>query len=204
MGSGTSGRWVGGLAIVWSLAAIPTVAGARSLGPSTVADAPAVVRALASVVLVGLVGATVLARYGSVVDRGVADTMDRPLVGIVYGLFAYVLVLFAGLYANDLFVRAGVAGTPLGYLAVAILAGGLVLVTSFGFLVVGTVVTDLYGGRRPWHGLLLGALFSGIGWLLLPAVAALGTSVLVAAVGIGGATRTWVHSERPVHAELES
>jgi len=204
MGSGKSGRWVGGLAIVWGLAAVPTVAGARALGPSTVADAPAVVRALASVVLVGLVGVAFLARYRPVVDRGVEDTMDRPLVGIVYGLFAYVLVLFAGFYANDLFVRAGVAGTPVGYVALAILASGLVLVTSFGFLVVGTVVTDLSGGRRPWHGLLLGALLSGTSWLLLPAVAAIGACVLVAAVGIGGATRSWVHRERPVHAELES
>jgi|GEM_PF-609573 len=204
MASGPDGRWVGWVTMVGSLAAVPTVAGAQPLGPSTVADSSGVVRALASIVLVGLVGAAFLLRYGGVVEDAVEDTMDRPVVGIVYGLFAYLLVLFAGLYANDLLVRAGVAGTPLGLLALAILAGGLVLVTSFGYVVVGTLLTDLSGDRRPWYGLLLGALLSGVGWLLLPGLGAVAAWILVGALGIGGATRTWVHRDRPVHAELES
>lgn len=201
MRHGTGGWWARTVALATGLAVVPSGVAAAPVDPSIVVDGPGIGPALASVVLVGLVGAAVLGRDGAFLDRAVDDTMDRPAVAVVYGLLAYVLVLFAGFYANDLLMRVGVAGTPLGTVVLVVLGGGVLLLSSLGYLVVGTLLTDLHGGRRPRHGLVLGALLSGVGWLLLPVPFAVATWVLVAAVGVGGPTRTWVHSERAVHPD---
>lgn len=204
MTGGTSGRPVAGFLVVASLAAVPTVARAQSFDPSTLADTSAPARALASVVLVGLLGSVLVYRYRGFVDRAVDDTMARPAIAIFYGVFAYALVLFLTMYTLDLVSRVGAAGTPLGLVAVVVLVGGLGALSSIGYVVIGTLLVDLYGGRGPWHGLLLGAILSGVGWLLLPLLGGLAVWLLVAAVGVGGPMRTWVHGERTVTTELES
>lgn len=187
-------------ALVMTLVTVPGVAAAQP-GVATVADAPGVVRAVGSVAAVGLLGGAILARRGGFVDRAVDDTMDRPAVAIVYGLFAYVFVVFAGLYVNNVLSQVGAADTPAGGLVVGVLGGGVALLGSLGFLVVGTLLTDLYGARSRRRGLLVGAGLSGIAWLALPVAAAFVAWVLVAAFGVGGPTRTWVHSSRSVASE---
>lgn len=192
------------LVLATGLATVPTVAGAQPIDPIAVADSPPHVKALASAALVGLVGVALLGRYGGFVDRAVDDTMDRPAIAVIYGLFAYILVLFFGFYANDLMARVGVADTPVGYLALGIIVVGVLVLSSLGYLVVGTLLTDLYSGRRVRHGLLLGAVISGLSWLVLPILAGAAVWLLVAAVGIGGPTRAWVHSERTAPPEVQS
>lgn len=195
------GQRLAGPVALLGLAIVPAVSRAQSLGPSTIVDAPASARALGSVVLVGLVGALLVSRYGGFVDRAVDATMDRPLIAILYGLFAYVLVLFFVLFALNLLTRLGIGGTPLGIVAIGIFGGGLISTCSVGYLVVGTLVYDLYSGRRPWYGLVLGALLSGVGWLFLAPLAGLAVWLLIPAVGIGGPTRTWVNREQTVAAK---
>lgn len=197
-------RWPTAVATLASLAFVPGGAVAQPVGPTTLAEAPRITLALASVAVVVLVGGGFLGWSSAFVDRAVDDTMAKPAVAIVYGLLAFVLVVFAGFYANDLLSRVGLAGTPLGYVALAILVVGVLAVGSLGYLVVGTVLTDLYGDRRPWPGLLVGASISAACWLALPLAAAAPAWVVVAAVGVGGTTRTWVHSERTVDTEVES
>ncbi len=192
------------LVLATSLATVPTVAGAQPIDPIAVADSPPHVKALVSAVLVALVGVGLLGRHGGFVDRAVDDTMDRPAIAVVYGLFAYILVLFFGFYANDLMARAGVADTPVGYLALAIIVGGVLVLSSLGYLVVGTLLTDLYRGRGARSGLVAGALLSGVSWLVLPVLAGAAVWILVAAVGVGGPTRTWVHSERTAPPEVQT
>lgn len=196
------GRCLAALGMVAGLAAVPAVAGAQTLDAAAVVDAPPVAKALGSAVLVTLVGASFLYRYGAFVDGAVDDTMERPGVAVVYGILAYVLVLFFGFYALNILTSVGVAGTPLSYVALAILAGGALGVSGLGYLVVGTLLTDLWAGRRPWHGLAVGGVLSGVAWLVLPLLPAAAVWVFVAAVGAGGPMRTWVHSERAVEAEL--
>lgn len=187
-----------------ALAALPGVVTAQPLGPETVASAPPSVRAVASFVLVGVCGGALLARSGSLVDRAVDDTMAAPALAVVYGLGAYVFVLFVGFYANNLFLQFGVTGTPLGSVAGLVLLGGLSLLCGFGYAVVGTLLTDLYAERRPWLGLLVGSAIGAVGWFVLPALFAFAAWVVVAAFGVGGPTRTWFHSDRGVPAERHS
>jgi len=186
--------------LVLALVTVPGVAAAQS-GVATVAAAPGVVRAVVSVVAVGLLGGAILARRAGFVDRAVDDTMDRPAVAIVYGLFAYVFVVFAGLYVNNAIGQLGAADTPAGGLVVGVVAGGVALLGALGFLVVGTLLTDLYGSRDHRRGLLVGAGLSGLTWLFLPILAAFAAWVIVEAFGVGGPTRTWVHSSRTVASE---
>jgi len=190
-----------GIAAVAVLATVPGVAAGQTLGPSTVAGTPPAARAAGSFLLVGLLGGAFLSRRERLVDRAVDDTLGRPAVAIVYGFCAYALVAFAGFYTNNLLAQLGVTATPLGALAALVLVGGLALVSAFGLLVVGTLLTGLWGPRRPRRGLALAASASAASWFLLPAGAAFAALVLVAAVGVGGPTRTWVHRSRPVGAQ---
>lgn len=182
----------------------PMGVGARPISPSRIAETSGVIRAGASIAIVGLVGAGFLLTADRFVDRSVDETLDRPLVAVVYGLLAYVLVLVLALYANDLLSRVDLAGTPLGYLALAILVGGVLLLSGLGYLLVGLVLTDVLADRRPWQGLIVGVALSALGWVALPPVAAIAAWVVVPAVGIGGPMRSWVHRERTVDAEKSS
>jgi MFS family permease len=75
------------------------------------------------------------------------------------------------------------------------------VLAGLGFAVVGTLVTDVRGRRRPWQGLVLGAIISAVGWLLLPFLGGVLAWVLVASFGIGGPTREWFHSDRRVESD---
>lgn len=190
--------------VVGTISTAPAVASAQPIGVDAVTQQSDVVRAIASFVLVALVGAVVLHVRRASIDRAVTATAERPLVAVAYGLLAYVLVLFFVLYAGDLIVRLGATGSPLRYAALAILIGGLALIAGVGYLVVGTLVTDVLDEYRPWQGLVVGAVLSAIGWFALPTTVAIAAWVLVPAVGIGGPMRRWVHRERTVETEAPS
>lgn len=204
MTHGLDGRRLAGLWTVVGLAVLPATVRAQSLGPSSLVDVPGPVRAIGSVVAVALLGAVLVSRYGGFVDRAVEDTMDRPAIAIVYGLLAYAFVMFLTFYALDILSRIGAVGSPVAVVALIIPVGGALILSSVGYVVVGAVVLDLYGDRNPWNGLALGAGLSGVGWLVLPFLGGLAVWLLVAAVGVGGPTRTWVHGERTVASELKS
>jgi hypothetical protein len=186
---------------VAGLAALSVVATVQPLDLWVVVEGPPVVRAVASLVLVGASGGTLLARRGSLVDRAVDDTMGNPSVAVVYGLGAFVFVLFVVFYANNVLLQLGLLETPLGAVALVVLGCGLALLGGLGYVVVGTLLTGLYGERRPWRGLVVGGVVSTVAWFVLPAHAAAGAWVLVAAFGVGGPTRTWFHRDRTVAPE---
>jgi hypothetical protein len=187
-----------------ALAALPGVATAQSLDPTVMTDAPPYVRALGSAALVGLCGGLVLGLRGSLVDRGVDDTMADPTRTVFYGVGAYVFACFLGLFGSTLMLQFGVGGTPLGAFVWVVLVGGVALLSGLGYAVLGTVLTDLYGTRRPLGGLLVGSAISAVPWLVAPILPAAAAWVLVAAVGVGGRARTWVHAERTVASERAS
>jgi len=193
------GRQAVGLLV--ALAFLPGVATAQSLDPTMVTDAPPHVRALGSVVLVGLCGGLVLALRRTLVDRAVDDTMGDPFRAVFYGLGAYVFACFLGLFASTFLLQLGVGRTPLGAVVTVALLGGVALLSGLGYAVFGTLLTDLYGVRRPWAGLLVGSAISAVCWLVAPVLPAFAAWVLVAAFGVGGPARTWVHSERTVASE---
>lgn len=186
------------LVVLWI---VPGVASAQSLDPSAVTETTGQVRAVGSFLLVFLCGGAILHLFAGFVDRSTDALLERPAVAVVYGLLAYVIVGFFGAYATDLLVRSGLANTPAAYVAPAILFGGSLVLGAVGFVVLGTVLTDLWGHRQPQTGLVVGAAVSAAAWLAFPLVGSVLSWVVVSAVGIGGATRRWVHASEAVEVD---
>jgi hypothetical protein len=170
------------------------------IDPSIVVDIGGPVRAIASFLAVLLVGGLIQAQFDGLLDRAVDDVVDRPWVAIVYGLFAYGLVLFGGLYISDILLRVGATGTSFGYAVLVFLTVGILVISGVGFLVVGTIVEEFRSSRQGWLGLFLGAAISTVPWLVLPFTASLAVWIALAAFGVGGRTRTWVHATRSIES----
>lgn len=173
------------------------------LDPAGVVDASGPVRAAASFTAVLLVGMVLRARFGGRVDRAVGDLVDRPKVAVFYGILAYGLLVLGGLYANDMLIRTGASGTPAGAAVFRLLLVGALILTSVGHFILGTVVAEVLSGRRSRLDPALGGAISAVPWLLLPFTAGALAWLALAAVGIGGRTRTWVHATRPADSAGE-
>ena len=190
------------LAASHALATPPSaVTVAQSVDIAALGGLPRYQKALASVLLVVAFGGLMLRGSADRVDRSLEALYERPYSALPYGIMAYVVALTVGLFGISQLSRVGVANTLLGRLTALVVVGGLVALTAFGFLVVGTLATEVRGPRRPTSGLLLGAALSGLGWLVLPATGGLAVWMLVAAFGLGGAVRRWFHAERTVETE---
>ncbi|WP_424000354.1 hypothetical protein ACOZ4I_13435 [Haloarcula salina] len=160
-------------------------------------------RGLVSFVLVLVIGASVLKLRRGYVDESTDAILNSPATAIIYGVAGYVIVGVVSLYGATTFARHSVAGGAL--VRTAILIGSVLVLglTAFGFLVVGTLLTDVLRSRRPWYGVLIGASLSAVSWVLFSAVGSIASSLAIAAFGIGGAARVWIHSERTVETELD-
>lgn len=191
------------VAVASMLVTVPGVAAAQPLAPTVVTDVSGPIRALASFTLVLLFGGAIVARYGTFVDESIDALVDRPYAAVPYGLMAYGVVVLVGLYGISQLGRVGVANTVLGQVGVVAILTVVVSLTALGFLVVGTLLTDLYGRRQPARGVVIGAALSAVGWLALPFVGGLALWVVVAAFGIGGMTRVWFHAERTIETERQ-
>ena len=178
-----------------------TVTVAQSVDIAALSGLPRYQKALASFLLVVAFGGIILRGSAARVDRSLEALYERPYSALPYGIMAYVVALTVGLFGISQLSRIGVASTLLGRLTALVVTGALVALTAFGFLVIGTLATDVRGPRRPAYGLLFGAALSGLGWLVLPTAGGLAAWVLVAAFGLGGAVRRWFHAERTVETE---
>jgi len=165
------------------------------IGLSTISDIDGTGRAVASFLLVMGVAVVVRTRWPGVLDRAVDATLERPLRAPLYGVAASVLGWLVVAYAFGQALR---LGGIIGRAAVALGVGGALVVGSFGFVVVGAGVTTILAAHRPWAGPLVGASTSAAVLVALPARPGLVVWVLVAATGLGGATRRWVHASRSV------
>jgi len=196
-------RWGGYGRLLMVLAALAWLPGATAGQPvdaSAVVELPGPARAVGSFLLVLLFGGGLRYRYGGFVDRSVDACMDRPGVAVVYGLMAFGFVAFAGGYASSQLSQLPVGSVPLATVAVTVAGFVALVLAGLGYAVVGTLVTDVRGRRRPWQGLVLGATISAVGWLFLPFLGGVLAWVLVASFGIGGPTREWFHSDRRVES----
>ena len=173
----------------------------QSLDVTTLAGLPGYLQAIGSFVLMVLFGGGLLRWSEPRVCRSLEALHERPYSAAPYGLLAYLIALAVGMYGLSQLGRIGVAGTLLGRIGALLLIGVLLSLTAFGFLVVGTLITDVRGQRKPIHGLVAGAGLSAVGWLVLPTAAGLAVWVVVAAFGLGGAVRRWFHAERTVETE---
>jgi hypothetical protein len=180
---------VGGVAVsdgMWLL---------QAFDPTVVVDAPAPVRAAVAVVLTVAVGGGVIYRYGGRIDLAVDASMARPLLSVVYGLIAFGLVTFFIVYAYSQVVRVGVGTTIVTLVAGVVLGGVLLGLASLGFVVVGAWLAASLGMGDVWAGLVGMALVGGLVLLVLPPGVGLLVWLVIAAVGVGGPARRWVHAD---------
>ena len=176
------------------------VVGQLAPGVSTELSRP--LRGLGSFVLVLVAGALVLRLRQSYVDESVNAILDSPATAVLYGIAGYMIVGIVGLYGATTLARLSVAGGVFVRIAILVSSAFVLVLTSFGFLVVGTLVTDTLSNRQPVLGLLIGASLSAVLWVLFSPAGSIVSSLAIAAFGIGGAARLWIHSERTVETEL--
>ncbi|MFB6227943.1 MAG: hypothetical protein ABEH88_05065 [Halobacteriales archaeon] len=189
-----------GTVALTSLVASP-YANPVQIDPGVVTDSSRPIRAAVSLLVVTLIGQVLQVRYGGLLDRAVNDVRDRPRVAVIYGVVAYGILAFSGFFLNNVLVQSGTLDTPLAFIALILVTLSVLVLSSFGFLVVGTVLVDLRTGHLPWQAPVLGGVVSAVPWLVLPFVTGVVAWLAVAAFGVGGRTRTWVHSSRTVESD---
>lgn len=167
----------------------------QSTDPLAVLDVPPLVRAVASFLVVLLVGGAIIYQYGGRLDAAVDATTEEPLSSVLYGVVAIGVAVFLIGYAFSQLSTLG--ATALVFtLSVVILGGILSVLGGFGFVVVGLSVTRLLDTGDPWIGLVTAGTVGALAWFLLPALVALVVWFGIAAVGIGGPARVWMHADR--------
>jgi hypothetical protein len=168
---------------------------APALDPSVVADTSAPIRAAVSFLSTVLFGGLVIYQYGGRLGPAVTASTDSPLLSALYGVIAYGGGVFLFGYAFSQLFQVGV-DTRLLVLVIGPLFALFVLVLGgAGFVVVGAWLTSVLGTRSLWTGLVALGGLTAVGWLLLPALLAFVVWLAVAAVGIGGPVRRWLHAD---------
>lgn len=170
-------------------------------GPPQLTDASGPALAVASFALALAFGAGLLTWRPETVDRAADRAVEGSPLAVGYGLVAFAVVAVVGGYGLSQAARAGLGGATVRWLGVLVVGTALAALGSFGHLVVGTYLTELEGPRRPWVGAVVGAVASAVPWLALPTLPALAVWTLVAAVGLGGPTRHYIHDDRSVTTE---
>ncbi|NLV04619.1 hypothetical protein GOC83_00515 [Haloarcula rubripromontorii] len=189
-----------------SVMGLAAAAGERVVGqlePSVAAELSRPLRGLVSFILVVVSGAVILRLRRASVADSIDAISASPATAVLYGIAGYVIFGIVGLYGTTTLARLGVAGGVFVRLVVLASSAVFLLLTGFGFLVVGTLLTELLYHRQPSHGLLIGASLSALTWVLLSPAGSIVASLGIAAFGIGGSVRVWIHSERTVETEVD-
>lgn len=173
----------------------------QAFDPSLVLDAPMLVRAAVSFICTVLFGGLVIYRYGGRLDDAVAASMSSPVVSVVYGIMAFGFVIFLLGYVFSQVSQLGINSTFLGAAVGALVAVAVLSLGGFGFVVVGAWATETFGSADPWVGLVGVGAISAVAWLFLPFLLAALVWIGIAAVGLGGPARHWVHRTKRVPSE---
>ena len=160
-------------------------------------DAPPTVRAGVALVSTLLFGGGTLYWFGGRLNEAVDASAESPALSLLYGVMAYVLVVFLVGYAFSQLSRIGVASPLLSSVLVAVLGLFVLSLVGYGFAVDGAWVAETTGMSDPWVGLVLVAAFTAMVWLVAPFLVGLLVWGAVAAVGLGGPARRWVHASEP-------
>ncbi|MFB6101714.1 MAG: hypothetical protein ABEJ73_04040 [Haloplanus sp.] len=171
-----------------------------ALGPTVVADTPTVVRSAVAAATALLVGGILLTWFEGLLDRSVDAAVERPVLTIPYGAVAFGGVGFLGAFGYSQLIRvvgSGGAATVVGALVVLV----WLALAGFGFAVVGTAATAVWGARDPAAGVVVGAAISGGVWLAPTVGVGLALWATVGAIGVGGPARRWIHASRSVDGE---
>lgn len=175
--------------------AVLAVPAPLQLGLGSLGDASPSVRALVAFLLSTLFGGIVLYRYGNRLPAAVETSMSNPLVSLVYGFVAYGLVAFFAGYAYSQVAQIGISSPLLGVGLTVVLGVLLAALGGVGFAVVGGWVAELVGLRDAWFGLVSTGLAAAAAVLVLPVVLGALVWFAVAAIGLGGPVKRWIHAD---------
>jgi hypothetical protein len=181
------------------LVALPGLASAQTIDASLIASQSIPVRAAGAFVLALLFGSGMWYLFEDFVEHSFAQAVEQPLNSVLYGFFAQGGVIFLGAYARSQLAQFG--SIELISIANLILGISLLVLAGIGLTVVGMRLTALVGERQPWRGVLIGAVLGALPWLAPSLLVATVVWIALVAVGVGGSTRTWLHSSRDVSAE---
>ncbi|SFR65458.1 hypothetical protein [Halogeometricum limi] len=174
----------------------------QAVDPAALTDAPRTVRAGVSFASTIVFGGATLYWFGGTLDEAVTASTESPLLSLLYGVLAYGFAFFAVGYTYSQLARIGAASPLFSSVLVAALAVFVLSLTGYGFAVVGAWAGEAFGLSSPWPGLVGAATLGAAVWLLAPFAVGLVCWVVLAAWGLGGPTRRWVHeSEARPNAE---
>ncbi|WP_169924366.1 hypothetical protein [Natrinema ejinorense] len=132
--------------------------------------------------LVVMIVLGLLQNYGT---RAVTKSRHSPIISLCIGLPG--LLVIGGLASTGyLIVDTGI-GTFFGIPLVIVGAAVLPTATAIGLVAIGRTLVSKVAADRPWTGVLVGALLTGIAGWSLPATLAL--AGLAAALGVGASIR---------------
>lgn len=169
----------------------------QAFTPGTFTDAPRTVRAGVSLVSTLLFGGGTLYWFGGRLNDAVDASADSPLLSLLYGVMAYGFAFFLVGYAYSQLARAGAVSPLVSSVLVVVLAVFVLTLGGYGFAVAGAWLSSMAGFPDPWPGLVGLVAVSTVAWLLGPFVVGLAVWAGVAALGLGGPARRWVHASEP-------
>ena len=169
--------------------------------PSALLGLSAPVQATLSFLSILVVSVGLLSWRAGTVDEAVDRAIQGLPLAAIYGVIPFGVVLFVSGYVLSQTARVGVASQTLAQVLGMAVVAAIAVLAALGYLVVGAYATELEGERRLWVGAAVGAGLTALPWLVLPTLPALATWVVLAAIGLGGTTQTWVHGERTVETE---
>jgi hypothetical protein len=117
---------------------------------------------------------------------------------------AYGLVAFFGAYAFSQLSRVGVGATAVATVSGLVLMGILLSLGGVGYAVLGAWLADAAGFRDPFLGVVAAGLVGAVAVLALPALPGAIAWFVVAAVGLGGPVKRWVHKDNAKRQAKES
>lgn len=165
--------------------------------PSSLVDAPGPVRAGVAFLLTVVFGGATLYRFGGGLDEAVAASSERPLLSVLYGVMAYAFVFFVVGYAYSQLRRVVAVSGAVSSLLVAVLAVLVLILVGYGFAVTGAWLAQSAGLSDTWTAFVgLAALCAAV-FLVAPLSVGVVVWGAVAALGLGGPARRWVHASEP-------
>ncbi|WP_049986013.1 hypothetical protein [Halobellus rufus] len=163
--------------------------------PSAVTTVPASYRAALAFMSSTIVGGAVLYLYGNRLRTAVRASTESVPLSVLYGLFAYALAGFLVAYGLTQLAGLGVDSSAVLTVAAVALAGALLTLGGIGYVVVGAWLAESAGLGDPWIGLVGVGLLGAVAVLVLPVALGAVAWFGIAAFGIGGSVRRWVHAD---------
>lgn len=167
----------------------------QAFDPSAVVGAPAPIRATVALLSSVLTGGVITYRYGRRLDAAVAAARENFTLNLFYGLFAYALAGFLVAYGFAQIASLGVEAPLALLLALVVLGGALLLLGGIGYAIVGTWLASTTGLGDSWIGVVGVSLVGAAIVYVLPFFLGAALWFAIAAIGLGGPVRRWVHAD---------